>query len=83
MPVPDTPALFQIRIKGHLNERRLHCFEGLSIVRHPGGETSISGAMDQAALHGILNRIRDLAMDLISVSRQTCPDDFTSTEKRG
>lgn len=58
---------YQIYIEGHLDERWLRYFEGLVISQHPNGETVISGAMDQAALHGILNRIRDLGLTLITI----------------
>ena len=45
-------------------------FEGLEMVQGPGGETMLTGpVIDQAALHGILNRIRDLGMALLSVRR--------------
>jgi len=64
----ETNTNYQIRIKGHLDERWMRWFEGFEVTRHPTGETTISGPIiDQAALHGILNRIRDLGMELISV----------------
>ncbi len=65
----DSTATYQIRVQGHLDERWLRWFEGLDVAQHPGGETIIRGAMDQAALHGVLNRIRDLGLELISVQR--------------
>lgn len=58
---------YQVWIKGHLDERSLRYFEGLIISQPSSGETVISGAMDQAALHGVLNRIRDLGLTLLSV----------------
>jgi len=61
--------IYQICVKGHLDERWLRWFEGLTVARQTNGETVISGAMDQATLHGILNRIRDLGLELISVQR--------------
>jgi hypothetical protein len=61
---------YQIRIEGHLDERWLRWFEGSDVSPLPEGETVISGEMDQAALHGMLNRIRDLGLELISVQRQ-------------
>ncbi len=68
---PDTKSVtYQIRIEGHLAEHWLRWFEGLEISRLPEDETIIRGEMDQAALHGILNRIRDLNLELISVQRQ-------------
>ncbi|MBL8079924.1 MAG: hypothetical protein JNM55_18290 [Anaerolineales bacterium] len=66
---PSTKSvIYQIRIEGHLDER---WFEGLDVNPLPEGETLISGEMDQSALHGILNRIRDLGLELISVQRKT------------
>ena len=64
-----TNANYQICIKSHLDERWMRHFEGLEVTRQPNGEMVISGVMDQAALHGILNRIRDLGLELISVQR--------------
>ena len=64
-------VIYQIRIEGHLDERWLCWLEGLDVSPLPEGETIISGEMDQAALHGILNRISDLGLELISVQRKT------------
>jgi hypothetical protein len=76
METNERPTIYQIRIKGHLDERWMRWFDGLIISQHRDGETFISGIVqDQAALHGILNRIRDLGMELISVQR------FESTDK--
>lgn len=67
---PSTKSfIYQIRIEGHLDERWLRWFEGLDVSPLPEGETVISGEMDQSALHGVLNRIRDLGLELISVQR--------------
>jgi 2-polyprenyl-3-methyl-5-hydroxy-6-metoxy-1,4-benzoquinol methylase len=72
MKTNQNPINYQIRVKGHLDERWIRWFEGLDVTRLPNGETAISGEiMDQAALHGILNRIRDLGMELISVQPKT------------
>jgi hypothetical protein len=65
----ETNVNYQIRIKNHLDERWMRHFEGLEVTRHPNGEMVISGVMDQAALHGILNRIRDLRLELISLQQ--------------
>jgi hypothetical protein len=62
-------VIYQIRIEGHLDERWLRWFEGLDVAPLPEGETVVSGEMDQSALHGVLNRIRDLGLELISVQR--------------
>jgi hypothetical protein len=55
---------YQIRVEGHV---RQGWFEGLRISQTPAGETVISGEFDQAALHGLLNRICDLGLVLLSV----------------
>lgn len=68
---PSTKSvIYKIRIEGHLDERWLRWFEGLDVSPLPEGETIIRGEMDQAALHGVLNRVRDLGLELISVQRQ-------------
>jgi hypothetical protein len=60
--------VYEIRFRGHLDVRRAQMFEGLEMVRGPGGETVLTGpVIDQAALHGILSRIRDLGVPLLSV----------------
>ncbi len=65
---------YVIRVKGALDERWKNQFEGLAL-RHESGEiTVISGALrDQAALHGILERIRDLNLTLVSVTEEGAP----------
>ncbi|MBA3075240.1 MAG: hypothetical protein FP831_16680 [Anaerolineae bacterium] len=67
METNEYPNVYQIHIKGHLDEHRMRWFEGFTVLQHQNGETIISGEMDQAALHGVLNRIRDLGMVIISV----------------
>jgi hypothetical protein len=64
------PEVYEIRFEGHLHVRRAQMFEGLEMVQGPGGETVLTGPVsDQAALHGILSRIRDLGVPLLSVRR--------------
>jgi hypothetical protein len=64
----NQPQLYEIRFKGHLSAYRAQMFEGLEMVQEPGGDTVLTGpVIDQAALHGILNRIRDLGLPLLSV----------------
>ena len=76
------PQVYEIRFKGHLNRRRAQMFEGLEMVQGPDGETVLTGpVIDQAALHGILNRIRDLGVPLVSVKRLSA--DKGSTERNG
>jgi hypothetical protein len=62
--------VYQIRIKGHLGHQWTDWFEGLSITLEDNGDTLLTGSVvDQAALHGLLKRVRDLGMPLISVNR--------------
>jgi hypothetical protein len=62
------PGVYEIRIKGHLDDRWADRFEGLTITREETGETLLTGpVVDQAALHGWLRKVRDLALPLVSV----------------
>ncbi|MEA4908342.1 MAG: hypothetical protein GYA17_13390 [Chloroflexi bacterium] len=64
------PEYYQIKIKGHLDQRWSDWFSSLSLTYLEGEETLLSGSLpDQAALHGLLERIRDLNLTLISVVR--------------
>jgi hypothetical protein len=66
----DEPGLYEIRLKGHWEYRWAAWFEGLTITLEDTGDTLLTGqVVDQAALHGVLRRVRDLGMPLISVSR--------------
>ena len=65
---PDEPIVYQIRIKGHLGSQWTDWFGGLSITLEENGHTLLTGAVvDQAALHGLLRKVRDLGMPLLSV----------------
>ena len=67
---PDGPTIYRIRVKGHLASRWERWFEPMAIVPQPNGDTLLTGPIvDQAALHGILKRIRDLGLPLISMER--------------
>jgi hypothetical protein len=61
--------MYEIRVAGHLSQNWAARFEGLSLHHDPAGETVLSGMLDQSALHGVLVRIRDLGLNLISVNR--------------
>jgi hypothetical protein len=60
---------YEIRVAGHLSANWSARFEGLSMRHEAEGETVLSGSLDQAALHGVLVKIRDLGLNLISVNR--------------
>jgi hypothetical protein len=60
---------YEIRVEGHLAADWSDWFAGLAIRQEPGGETILSGPLDQAALHGVLARIRDLGLVLIAVNQ--------------
>jgi hypothetical protein len=67
---PGQPLVYQIRIKGHLGRQWTDWFGGLTITLEDNGETLLTGAVvDQAALHGLLRKVRDVAMPLLSVNR--------------
>jgi hypothetical protein len=75
------PQVYEIRFKGNLSSYRAQMFEGLEMVQGPGGETVLTGpVIDQAALYGILNRVRDLGVPLLSVKRLS--PDKDSTERK-
>ena len=77
------PQLYEIRFIGYLTPYRAQMFEGLEMVQEPGGETVLTGpVIDQAALHGILNRIRDLGVPLLSVRRLSQDEAKAETEAR-
>ena len=65
----NEPELYEIRIEGHLSASWTARFEGMFSRHEPGGETVLSGKLDQAALHGVMMKIRDLGLKLISVTR--------------
>jgi hypothetical protein len=65
----DQPMAYQIRIKGHLSPRWNEWFAGLTITLEEDGYTLLNGpVVDQSALHGILKKIRDLGMPLLSLN---------------
>ena len=76
----DESRLYEIRLKGHLNNRWADWFEGLTITLEDQGDTLLTGlVVDQAALHGLLKKVRDLGMPLVSVNFVT--PGLTETEE--
>jgi len=69
MKSTDQSNHYQICIEEKLDERWLRWFEGLEVTSSPNDQTIIRGEFDQSALHGLLTRIRDLGVTLISVQR--------------
>ena len=64
------PERYEIRILGHLDNRWADWFEGMRITLEDNGETRLSGLVaDQSALYGLLRKVRDLGMPLLSVNR--------------
>jgi hypothetical protein len=62
------PQFYEIQFRGHLDPSRAQMFEGLEMVQEASGDTVLTGRLvDQAALHGVLNRIRDLGLPLLAV----------------
>ncbi len=67
---PNQPMIYQIRVKGHLGPQWTDWFEGLTITLEDNGQTLLTcPVVDQAALYGLLRKVRDLGLPLISVTR--------------
>jgi hypothetical protein len=66
----DNPGRYEIRLKGHLDSRWTAWFDGLTLAHDSDGTTIIHGLVaDQAALHGLLQKVRDLGLPLVSVTQ--------------
>ena len=64
------PTLYRIRVKGHLGQEWSEWFDNMAIILEDDGDTTLSGrVVDQAALHGLLVKVRDLGLELVSVER--------------
>ena len=72
----DQPTVYEIRLKGQLDHQWTDWFGGLAITLEDNGDTLLSGpVVDQAALHGLLRKVRDLGMPLLSIT----PRDYQSS----
>jgi len=86
-PAPDRDGSghYEIRLTGHLDAHWANWFDGSTVSHESNGVTVISGYVpDQAALHGLLQRVRDLGMPLVSIKRRddSGPDDQTIPQAR-
>ena len=81
----DTPPpLYKIRIAGHLSAQWMDWFEGLTVTLEEDGNTLLSGPVaDQAALHGLLKKVRDLGMPLVSVNQVQFDETHQDHSKQG
>jgi hypothetical protein len=75
---PNEPGRYEIRIKGHLAGRWATWFDGMTLTTHNDGTTVLDGPIaDQAALHGLLHKVRDLGLPLISVTQRDADNSHT------
>ena len=66
---PNAPKIYQIRLQGHLGGHWTNWFSGLSITLEENGDTLLTGPLtDQAALYGLLRKVRDLGLSLLAVN---------------
>jgi len=81
---PSQPMVYQIRIKGHLGREWTDWFGGLTITLEDNGETLLTGpVIDQAALHGVLKKVRDVGMPLLSVIEVQFNENHRYQSKKG
>jgi hypothetical protein len=78
----NLPQCYEIRLKGYLDDHWSGWFEGLTITLEKDGNTLLTGpVVDQAALHGLLRKVRDLGLPLVSVSlAEYCKEDVSDTK---
>ncbi len=77
---PGHPLVYQVRLEGHLGDQWTDRFEGLTITLEENGDTLLTGSVvDQAALFGLLKKVRDLGMPLVSLNRiEFCKPNMSS-----
>ena len=67
---PDDPGRYEIRVQGHLETRWAAWFDGMALTPESDGTTTIHGpVVDQAALHGLLRKLRDIGLPLLSIAQ--------------
>lgn len=77
------PALYRIRVKGTLDSSWSQWFDDMTVEATPGGETMLTGPVrDQTALHGLLGKIRDMGLPLLSVEKLKRTDDWAEENER-
>lgn len=77
---PDEPRCYQIRLQGQLGEQWAAWFDGLTITHTANGDTLLTGLVaDQAALYGLLRKVRDLGLPLLAC---ICMDIFATEERK-
>ena len=78
----DEPRTYQIWVRGLLGPQGSAWFDGLSVSETAGGDTTITGRLaDQSALHGVLARVRDLGLELVSVTLEGEPGPTAAPEE--
>lgn len=71
---PHAPVYYELRVENHLDEHWSTWFDGMALIREDDGTTTLRGLVaDQAALHGLLAKVRDLGTTLISVEVTDAP----------
>ena len=79
---PGPPRVYEIKVEGHLGFEWTDWFGGMTVALEENGNTLLTGlVIDQAALHGLLKKVRDLGMPLVSVNRVECAQADTANVK--
>lgn len=83
MNMETPPVVYEIRVVGHLSPQWMDWFEGLTVSLEEDGNTLLIGPVaDQAALYGLLRKIRDLGMTLVSVNQALFDDTYPYRSKK-